>query len=144
LGEELARRLEIDRGDVLRLVILDAGGQRPRFHYRSIRHRGTFATGFAEFDASWVLVDRRFLVRVPGFSGIPPFLRGSRLLATLPGLLANGQLRGFANCPVPVECPSMPMYMIWHMRYRHDPVHVWLRKELEDLVAQVLARTSPR
>jgi DNA-binding transcriptional LysR family regulator len=84
-------------------------------------------------------VDRRFLVRVPGFSGIPPFLRGSRLLATLPGLLANGQLRGFANCPVPVECPSMPMYMIWHMRYRYDPVHVWLRKELEVLVARVLA-----
>lgn len=85
-------------------------------------------------------LNRRFLVRVPGFAGIPPFLRGSRLLATLPGLLGNNLLRGFASCPVPVKCPVMPMYMIWHLRYRHDPVHSWLRRELEALVPEVLAR----
>ena len=21
----------------------------------------------------------------------------------------------------PVPCPTMPMYMIWHMRHQHDP-----------------------
>lgn len=83
-------------------------------------------------------VKRRFLVRVPGFAGVPPFLKGSRLLATLPGLLENSLLRGFESCPVPVECPVMPMYMIWHLRYRHDPVHAWLRRELEALVPEVL------
>ena len=69
LGEELARRLEARQGDVLRLVILDASGRRPRFHYRSIRLAGTFSTGFAEFDASWVLVDRGFLVEARGKEG---------------------------------------------------------------------------
>ena len=83
-------------------------------------------------------VTRRFLVRVPGFSGIPPFLRGSRLLATLPGLMSNNLLRGFDHCRVPADCPSMPMYMIWHMRYRHDPVHAWVREELMDLVPEAL------
>jgi len=83
-------------------------------------------------------LNRRFLVRVPGFAGIPPFLKGSRLLATLPGLLGNSLLRGFESCPVPAECPTMPMYMIWHLRYRHDPVHAWLRRELEALVPEVL------
>jgi DNA-binding transcriptional LysR family regulator len=76
-------------------------------------------------------VNRHFSVRVPGFGGIAPFLRGSRRLATLPGLLGTGPLRDLANCTPPVECPPLPMYMIWHLRDRHDPVHAWLREELE-------------
>ena len=31
---------------------------RPRFAYRTLRVAGTFATGFAEFDRGWVVVDR--------------------------------------------------------------------------------------
>jgi DNA-binding transcriptional LysR family regulator len=83
-------------------------------------------------------IDRRFLVRVPGIAGIAPFLRGSRMLSTLPVLLANNMLRGFEHCPVPVPCTPMPMYMIWHLRYRHDPVHSWVRRELEELVPEIL------
>ena len=33
----------------------------------------------------------------------------------------------------------MPMYMIWHMRYRHDPVHAWVRDALEAVVEEVLS-----
>ncbi len=66
LGEELARRLEVAADDVLRLVILDVGGPRPRFRYRSIRVTGTFAIGFAEFDARWILIDREVLLAARG------------------------------------------------------------------------------
>jgi lipoprotein-releasing system permease protein len=58
LGAELARRLGAAEGDLLRLVALGIGGGRPRFHYRSLRVAGTFAVGFAEFDAGWAVVDR--------------------------------------------------------------------------------------
>lgn len=84
-------------------------------------------------------VQRRFSVMVPGFAGVPPFLRGSDLLATLPGLLQAHLLRGLASAKVPVPCPTMPMYMIWHMRHQHDPAHRWLRAELEAVVAPALA-----
>ncbi|MDO9198910.1 LysR family transcriptional regulator [Rhodoferax sp.] len=87
-------------------------------------------------------VQRRFLVMVPGFAGVPPFLRGSDLLATLPGLLQAHLLRGLASAKVPVPCPTMPMYMIWHMRHQHDPAHRWLRAELEAVVAPALARAE--
>lgn len=80
-------------------------------------------------------VQRRFVVRVPGFSGIGPFLRGSDLLATLPCLLQRHVLQGFATASVPVACPPMPMYMVWHLRHQEDPLHAWLRGELE-LVAR--------
>ena len=31
------------------------------------------------------------------------------------------------------------MYMIWHLRYQHDAAHRWLRGQLEEVVAAVLA-----
>ena len=69
-GKELQRQLELEPGDVLRLVVLELGGRRPRFRYRSVRFAGTFATGFAEFDARWVILDRRVLERARGESGL--------------------------------------------------------------------------
>jgi DNA-binding transcriptional LysR family regulator len=83
-------------------------------------------------------INRRFAVRVPGIAGIAPFLHGSEMLATLPYLLQNSMLQGLEYCPVPITCSPMPMYMIWHMRYRHDPVNRWLREELEAVVEEVV------
>ncbi len=76
---------------------------------------------------------RRFAVMVPGFAGIPPFLRGSRLLATAPGRLQAGLMQGLASAPVPVPCPTLPMYMVWHLRHQQDPAHTWLRAQLQTL-----------
>lgn len=75
-------------------------------------------------------IERDFIVQVSGFSGIPPFLRGSPYLATLPSLLGLHQLQGFAQTLLPILSPSMPMYAIWHQRYQNDPMHCWLRSEL--------------
>jgi len=69
LGEELARRLGARDGEVLRLVILQLGEGRPRFHYRSVRFRGTFTVGFSEFDARWLLIGREVLAAVRGEAG---------------------------------------------------------------------------
>lgn len=85
---------------------------------------------------------RRFVAQVPGFGGIGPFLRGSRLIATLPGLLRAYMLRGLAVAPVPLDCPDMPMYMVWHLRHQDDPMHRWLRQQLEIVVAPSLAAAA--
>jgi lipoprotein-releasing system permease protein len=66
LGADLAARLGAKSGDVLRLVALGFSAGRPRFHYQSLRITGTFATGFAEFDRSWVLLDRPVVERLMG------------------------------------------------------------------------------
>jgi len=87
---------------------------------------------------------RRFAATVPGFSGIGPFLRGGPLLATLPGLVRANVLRGFDVAPVPFECPPMPMYMVWHLRHQADPMHRWLRSELQSVVAPALAAAEVR
>lgn len=75
-------------------------------------------------------VRRRFVAAVPGFAGLAAFLQGGSLVATAPSALARTHLAGLANAPVPVACPRLPMYLIWHVRHQADPLHQWLRNEL--------------
>ncbi len=83
-------------------------------------------------------VQRHFRVLVPGFAGLPSFITGSTMLATAPGLLRLHLMRGLASTEVPLPCPGMPMYMIWHMRHQNNPAHRWLREQLLALVPAVL------
>ncbi|HEX5714721.1 MAG TPA: ABC transporter permease [Thermoanaerobaculia bacterium] len=66
LGQDLAERLKARPGDVLRLVALGFQDGRPRFRYQSLKVSGTFSTGFAEFDRSWVLLDRAHVEQLMG------------------------------------------------------------------------------
>ncbi len=85
---------------------------------------------------------RRFAVQVPGFSGLPSFIVGTPWLATVPGLLQNHLMRDLASAPVPVPCPDMPMYMIWHQRHQQDPAHQWLRQQLEAVARPLVTPSS--
>lgn len=83
-------------------------------------------------------VHRHFAAVLPNFSGVPPFLRGSRYLATLPSLLGAELLRGFAQAEPPLTCPVLPMYLVWHQRDHRDPAQRWLREQVH-----VVARAIP-
>ena len=84
-------------------------------------------------------VHRRFAVRVPGFAALPAFVRGTPLLTTAPSLLARTARSALASAPVPVDCPRLPMYLVWHMRYKQDAAHRWLRAQLEAVAGSALA-----
>lgn len=83
---------------------------------------------------------RRFTVLVPGFAGLPPFIRGSGRLATAPGLLQTHLMQGLASARVPVPCPTLPMYMVWHRRHQDDAAHRWLREQLVALAPGATAQ----
>lgn len=85
---------------------------------------------------------RRFVASVPGFAGVAAFLEGGCLLATLPSLVRVHQLRRLAWAPVPLQCPTMPMYLVWHVRHQADPMHQWLRQQIEDVVPQALRQAQ--
>jgi DNA-binding transcriptional LysR family regulator len=87
-------------------------------------------------------IQRRFAIMVPGFAGLAPFLRGSDLLATAPGLLQAHTLQGLASAEVPVPCHTLPMYMIWHRRHQQDAAHRWLREQLEAVAKPVAAQAQ--
>lgn len=66
VGRELAQRLGVEGEGPLRLLALGIHEGRPRFRFRTGRPVATFATGFSEFDESWVLVDRSVLRDLTG------------------------------------------------------------------------------
>ncbi|KQT23566.1 MAG: LysR family transcriptional regulator [Bradyrhizobium sp.] len=83
---------------------------------------------------------RDIAISVPSFSGVPSFLRGSQMLASMPSLLAAGVMRGFAQAPIPLASRTrtlaeLPMFMVWHQRYQKDPAHRWIRSQLEAVAA---------
>lgn len=79
-------------------------------------------------------IRRRFVAEVQNFGGVGPFLRGTARLATLPSLLSTHLLKGFDSTEVPLPCPAMPMFLVWHCRHQDDPPHRWLREQLQAVV----------
>jgi DNA-binding transcriptional LysR family regulator len=93
---------------------------------------------FDRWFAEQPCAPRRIVASVSSFAAVSAFVQGSALLATLPSLLRVHQLRGLALAPLPMACPSMPMYLVWHVKHQADEMHAWLRREVEALVPQVL------
>ncbi|MFI5011163.1 MAG: LysR family transcriptional regulator [Hyphomicrobiales bacterium] len=93
---------------------------------------------------------RDIAVSVPSFSGIPAFLRGSRMLASMPGLMGPRLMRDFAGAPIPLDGrlpPSLcdlPLYIAWHRRFQFDPAHAWLRGLVIEVAAEILRSNRMR
>ncbi|MEA1672141.1 LysR family transcriptional regulator [Nitrospirillum sp. BR 11163] len=84
-------------------------------------------------------IHRDVVVSVANFSGLAPFLRGTDLLACIPGRLHALELADFQTAPLPLDLLAaappgtdvLRMYMAWHLRGQHDPAQAWLRGQLE-------------
>jgi DNA-binding transcriptional LysR family regulator len=87
-------------------------------------------------------VERRVLLRLPGFLGLAGILSGSDLIATLPRhigetLAALGGLTVHA-CPFPISTFLVKQH--WHERYHHDPANRWLRGVCAELFMNLFPR----
>jgi DNA-binding transcriptional LysR family regulator len=87
-------------------------------------------------------VQRKFRVMVPGMAALPAFLRGSQMLTTAPGLLRQHLFKDLGCAPVPIPCPKMPMYMVWHRRYQDDSAHRWMREALSQIALNATSQTT--
>lgn len=97
-----------------------------------------------EFDASLEAqgIERSIGVAVPNFSGVAAFLSGTTMLASLPGLLRLGAMRGFGTAQLPFVDHALPMYMVWHRHHHDDPLFRWVRRELEQVVLEVMGAVA--
>jgi DNA-binding transcriptional LysR family regulator len=111
-----------------------------RADYLSARHITVVYTDNERLDFDRRLgasgLHRDIAISVPSFSGVPAFLRGSKMLASMPSLLATGLMRDFAKARIPLTprvntLAELPMFMVWHQRYQQDPAHRWIRNQLE-------------
>ena len=87
---------------------------------------------------------REVAVSVANFLAVPEIVAVTDYCATLPSLICHrlaDDLR-LRVVPAPVDLGTFPVEMAWHVRYRHDPAHRWLRSLISEL-AKELAATGP-
>ncbi|MBU8974557.1 LysR family transcriptional regulator [Lysobacter sp. MMG2] len=87
-------------------------------------------------------VRREVAVSVTHFLAIPELIAVTDYCATLPNLICR-RLAGDPRLkvlPAPVDLGTFPVEMAWHVRYRHDPAHQWLRSLVGDVVRELQRR----
>lgn len=78
---------------------------------------------------------REVAVSVTHFLSVPEVIAVTDYCTTLPHQIC----RRLANdprlkiLPTPVDLGTFPVEIAWHVRYRHDPAHRWLRALIEDV-----------
>lgn len=88
---------------------------------------------------------REVAVSVTHFLAVPEIVAVTDYCATLPNLICRRleSDRRVKVLPAPVDLGSFPVEMAWHVRYRHDPAHRWLRALVEE-VARDVGKKPPR
>lgn len=91
-------------------------------------------------------IDRRVLLELPGFLGLPAIISTTDLIATLPRQIGETLARtaGLAIFPSPVPTPSFTVKQHWHLRYHEDPANRWLRSVCATLFLRKGSATRKR
>lgn len=86
---------------------------------------------------------REVAVSVTHFLAVPEMVAATDYCATLPMLICRHLERDtrLKVLPAPVDLGTFPVQMGWHVRYRQDPAHRWLRGLIAEL-ATGLARSA--
>lgn len=76
---------------------------------------------------------------VPHFLAVPPIIRGTAMISTLPGRIARalGSLEGLETYALPFDAPQHRIAQVWPRRLDRDPLHGWLRGEVRAAVAAI-------
>ncbi len=82
---------------------------------------------------------RDIAISVTNFFAVAEMVAVTDYCATLPKLICRrlAQDPRLKVLPAPVDLGTFPVEMAWHVRYRHDPVHRWLRALIGDVAAKL-------
>lgn len=84
---------------------------------------------------------REVAISVTNFFAVAEMVAVTDYCATLPALIC----RRLSHDPrlrilsAPVDLGTFPVEMAWHVRYRHDPAHRWLRGLVREVAAEMSA-----
>lgn len=84
---------------------------------------------------------REVAVSVTHFLSIPELIAGTDYCTTLPRLICRRLAgdRRLKIVPPPVDLGTFPVEMAWHVRWRHDDAHRWLRGRVTEVVRRLQA-----
>src|SRR3546814_15015925 len=87
---------------------------------------------------------REVAVSVTHFLAAPEVVAVTDYCTTLPGLICRRLAHDprLKVLPAPVDLGTFPVEMAWHVRYRHDTAHRWLRGLISEVAkADATARS---
>lgn len=84
---------------------------------------------------------RDVALSVTNFFAVAEMIAVTDHIATLPRLICGKLARDarFKILPPPADLGTFPVQMAWHIRYRHDPAHRWLRGVVAETVQSAAA-----
>ncbi|ARM91534.1 LysR family transcriptional regulator protein (plasmid) [Rhizobium sp. CIAT894] len=126
----------------------EIGGHISREQFESLKHVNVLPPGRLRAGLFQALgqqnLKREVAVSVTHFLAVPEMLVATDYCATLPRLICRSLERDprLKVLPPPVDLGSFPVQMAWHVRYRHDPAHRWLRSMIGELAREMTAKET--
>ncbi|MFT3997805.1 MAG: LysR substrate-binding domain-containing protein [Asticcacaulis sp.] len=123
----------------------EVGQTLSREQYERMRHVNVLPPGRLRAGLFQALerqgLRRDVAVSVTHFLAIPEMIAVTDYCATLPGLICRRLAHDprLKILPAPVDLGTFPVEMAWHVRYRNDPAHLWLRGVISEVVAGIKA-----
>lgn len=87
---------------------------------------------------------RDVAISVTNFFAVAEMVAVTDYCATLPTLICRQLMHDprLKILPAPVDLGSFPVEMAWHVRYRHDPAHRWLRALIGEVITDFKDKTA--
>lgn len=87
---------------------------------------------------------RDVAISVTNFFAVAEMVAVTDYCATLPSLICRRLMHDprLKILPAPVDLGSFPVEMAWHVRYRHDPAHRWLRALIRAIITDLTGKTA--
>jgi DNA-binding transcriptional LysR family regulator len=124
----------------------DVGESLTRDLYESLKHVNVLPPGRIRAGVFQALgqqnLKREVAVSVTHFLAVPEMVAVTDYCATLPRLICSSLERDprLKVVEAPVDLGTFPVQMAWHVRYRHDPAHRWLRGVVNELAKGLVAQ----
>lgn len=119
-----------------------------REQYEQLRHVNVLPPGRMRVGLFQTLerqgLRRDLAISVTHFLAVPEIIAVTDYCATLPRLICRQIAKDprLKIVPSPVDLGSFPVEIAWHVRYRQDPAHQWLRQLLVETAAELTGETT--
>lgn len=87
---------------------------------------------------------REVAVSVTHFLAVPEMIAATDYCTTLPRQICRRLARDtrLKILPAPADLGTFPVEIAWHVRYRHDPAHRWLRSLISEVAREIAGQAD--
>lgn len=108
------------------------------FQHALVSPQGKGVSGPIDMHLAELGVSRHVALSLTRFTSLPYLLASTDMVATVPSRFAAlPEVRNACQAvALPFQSPTFAMSLIWHRRYRNDPLHGWLRGVMLAMIGQ--------